>query len=149
MQDRKIVLLMCFVIAILIVVSVGCDGCDRKKIEVTGPPEIHLTYIPPIGSFERLKGEVRNVDPNSVAVAVYIFVEGNWWTKPYWNAPKTPVKRDGTWLCNITTGGNDPMATKIRAYLIRKDYNPPLAPQEGLPPDPPTSDVLAMVEVTR
>ncbi len=117
--------------------------------EVTGPPQIRLTNVPPIGSFERLRGEVRNINPNSVAVAVYIFVGGNWWTKPYWNAPKTPVKRDGTWVCDITTGGNDQMATKIRAYLIRKDYDPPLAPQVGLPPDPPTSEVLAMVEVTR
>lgn len=117
--------------------------------ETTGPPAIRLTHVPPLGSFEDLEGEVQNINPNLVEVAVYIFVGGSWWTKPYWDAPTTPVRADGTWTCDITTGGIDSQATRIRAYLIRKGYQPPLAPQEGLPPDPPTQDVLAMVEAVR
>ena len=117
--------------------------------EVTGPPEVRLTYVPPLGSFEDLEGEVRNINPTVVEVAVYIYVDESWWTKPYWNAPTTPVRNDGTWTCDITTGGIDEQATKIRAYLIRKGYQPPLAPSEGLPPDPPTPDVLALAEATR
>jgi len=117
--------------------------------EITGPPSIRLTYVPPLGSFDDLQGVVENINPALVAVAVYIEVDGLWWTKPYWSAPKTPVRSDGKWVCDITTGGHDQDATRIRAYLIRKDYDPPLAPSQGLPPDPPTPDVLAMVEVRR
>lgn len=117
--------------------------------EVTGPPTLRFTHVPPRGSFEDLEGVVENINPALVTVAVYIEVDGRWWTKPYWAAPKTPVSPKGTWLCDITTGGHDQDATRIRAYLIRQDYNPPLAPQEGLPPDPPTPEVLAMVEVSR
>lgn len=117
--------------------------------EITGAPAIRLTYVPPRGSYDDLQGVVENINPALVAVAVYIEVDGRWWTKPYWDRPRTPVRSDNTWVCDITTGGHDQNATRIRAYLIRKDYEPPLAPQQGLPPDPPTPDVLAMVEVTR
>lgn len=115
-----------------------------------GPPDIQFTYVPPYGSFDNLKGLVTGgVNPGRLAVAVYIKVEGRWWTKPYWDRPLTPINADGTWECDITTGGIDQQATEIRAYLVRAGYRPPLAPQEGLPPDPPTEDVLAMAKAIR
>lgn len=114
-----------------------------------GPPTIEFTFVPEYGSYEDLQGKVKNVNPRGYAVAVYIKVGSSWWTKPYWNSPKTPIGTDGAWTCDITTGGIDQTATVIRAYLIRADYDPPLAPSMGLPPDPPNDNVLAMVEVTR
>jgi len=115
-----------------------------------GPPNIQFTYVPPYGSFDNLKGLVTGgVNPERLAVAVYIKVEGRWWTKPYWDRPLTPINVDGSWECDITTGGIDQLATEIRAYLVRAGYKPPLAPQEGLPPDPPTEDVLAMAKAIR
>ncbi len=62
--------------------------------------------------------------PADHKVAVYIYV-GGWWTKPYWNAPLTPIAADGTWVTDITTGGNDPLATQIAAFLIPNSYTPP------------------------
>lgn len=136
-------------IAVTLLPVPGSVDVSANVHEVTGPPTIRLTHIPPRFSYENLEGVVENINPALVAVAVYIEVDGRWWTKPYWTEPKTPVRGNGTWTCDITTGGYDESATKIRAYLIRKQYEPPLAPQQGLPPDPPTSDVLAMVEVVR
>lgn len=136
-------------IAITLLSVPGPVDVSANIHEVTGPPTIRLTHIPPRFSYENLEGVVENINPALVAVAVYIEVDGRWWTKPYWTEPKTPVRGNGTWSCDITTGGYDESATRIRAYLIRKEYEPPWAPQQGLPPDPPTPDVLAMVEVVR
>lgn len=88
-------------------------------------PEIQLTYIPPYKSFDRLRGKVDYVNPTNFKVAVYIYV-GGWWTKPYWTLPLTTINSDGSWSCNVTTGGNDQLATKFAAFLVPNGYNPPL-----------------------
>ena len=88
-------------------------------------PIIEFTYVPPYGSFEDLTGQVWNVNPPDYKVAVYIYVSG-WWTKPYWDYPLTPINNDGTWTCDITTGGIDQNATKIAAFLVPDGYDPPL-----------------------
>jgi hypothetical protein len=94
---------------------------------------IEITYLPPYGSTDDLRGRVTCVEPGSYKVAVYIYVSG-WWTKPYWNRPLTPIQDDGTWICDITTGGNDPLATEIAAFLIPNVYPPPsLGGQQTLP----------------
>lgn len=126
---------------------VGCGGASPVG-PLPGEPGIEFTYIPPHGSFNNLKGKVTGVNPSDYRIAVYIYVSG-WWTKPYWNRPKTSISSNGSWICDITTGGNDEFATVIRAYLIKATYDPPLAPQVGLPPDPPTEDVLDMAEAIR
>ena len=71
----------------------------------TGTPAIELTLVPPIGSSDNLRGQVWHVAPGEYGVAVYIKVLGGWWTKPYWNNPVTAIACDGTWVCDITTGG--------------------------------------------
>jgi len=83
------------------------------------PTIIEFTYVPPYRSHENLRGRVRNGNPNSCSVAVYIFVDGAaWWTKPYFASPLTPVDTvDSTWTCDITTGGSDEFAIRIRAYI--------------------------------
>ena len=88
-------------------------------------PIIEFNYVPPYGSFEDLTGQVWNVNPPDYKVAVYIYVSG-WWTKPYWDYPLTPINNDGTWTCDITTGGIDQNATKIAAFLVPNGYDPPL-----------------------
>lgn len=112
-------------------------------------PAIEFTYVPPIGSFNDLQGRVLNVDSSQCKVAAYIYVVGNWWTKPYFTSPLTTIRSDGSFTVDITTGGVDEEALRIRAYLVRNGYNPPLAPQQGLPPDPPTNDIWAVVEAIR
>lgn len=113
--------------------------------DIAGPPSIEFTSVPAYGSFDNIRGRVRNVLPNDAKVVVFIYVVGRWWPKPYANTPFTPIRADGTFECDITTGGVDQLATEIRAYLVRKDYDNQLQ----LPPDPVTADVWAMASATR
>ena len=87
--------------------------------------EINFTYIPSFGSHDDLCGWVCCIDPNSYKVAVYIYVSG-WWSKPTWEESLTSITNDGTWNCDITTGGIDQYATKIIAFLVPNEYKPPL-----------------------
>ncbi len=97
------------------------------------PPIIELTYVPPYASFDNLQGRTACIAPANYQVAVYIFVSG-WWTKPYWAAPLTLIQSDGTWICDITTGGTDQLATKIAAFLVPNGYSPPpLGGSQALP----------------
>lgn|GEM_PF-319368 len=88
-------------------------------------PTLEFTYVPPYASFDDLQGRARCIEPADTKVAVYIYVSG-WWTKPYFDSPLTSIRVDGTWTCDITTGGTDPLATRIAAFLVPKGYAPPL-----------------------
>jgi hypothetical protein len=83
------------------------------------------TYVPPYGSFDNLRGRVQaSENPGNYKVAVYILIDGGgWWIKPQWNS-FINVNPDGTWECDITTGGVDEYALKIIAYLLPVGYNP-------------------------
>ena len=99
-----------------------------------GDVAIELTYVPPYGSLERLEGRVRCVVPSDFRVAVFIKVRGGWWTKPYWDEPLTRVDPNGSWQCDITTGGIGEQATEIAAFLVPSGYSPPLmSGQRSLP----------------
>jgi len=111
-----------------------------------GDPAIWFTYVPPYGSFNNLQGQVGNVTPADYKVAVYIKVGGFWWTKPYWTSPLTVIKSNGSWTCDITTGGNDETATEIAAYLVPNGYNPPLMGCEPTPPMTCSSTLPAELE---
>ena len=63
-------------------------------------------------------------------VAVYIYVRG-WRTKPTWDYPLTPIQNDGSWVCDITTGGNDQEATSIAAYGVPYGCTPLLRKGEA------------------
>ena len=84
----------------------------------SGEADIAFTDVPPIGSFDNLRGQVWHVEPDLNGVAVYIKVNGGWWIKPYFNEPVTRINCDGTWNCDITTGGIDSQATEVAAFLI-------------------------------
>lgn len=114
-----------------------------------GEPTIEFTYVPPIGSFENLQGQVWHVNPSDYKVAVYIFVGKGWWTKPTWASPLTSIQVDGSWVTDITTGGIDQTATKIAACLVPNGYNPP---QRSGQPDLPAElyqNAAACVQTNR
>ena len=113
-----------------------------------GKPVIEITYVPPYGSFENLKGQVWHVKPADYQVAVYIYVSG-WWTKPYWDKPLTAIQCDGSWVCDITTGGADQEATRIIAYLVPNGYDPPLMHGGSTLPSELDQQSVAKVEVLR
>ena len=104
------------------------DWCERS---------LTFTHVPAYGSFENLHGIFYSARPgeyDEYAVAVYIWVGSGWWNKPYWNVPLTPLQADGSWECDITTGGADEQATWIAAFVVPRDYTPPqLGGQTELP----------------
>lgn len=115
----------------------------------TGTPAIELTVLPPIGSSDDLRGQAWHVEPGDYGVAVYIKVHGGWWTKPYWNNPVSVIACDGSWVCDITTGGDDLLATDIAAFLVPLTYTPPLATSAGVLPPELYANSVAHIEVTR
>lgn len=122
-KKRREVMIARMLTAILFAAAILAPVAPVVAVE---DPSIELTYVPAFGSSDMLQGKVTNADPDSYDVAVYIFV-GGWWTKPYWDSPVTTIKKDGTWISEIVTGGRDERATEIRAYLIPKGFSPPLA----------------------
>lgn len=127
-------------------------GIEAMIHDIDGPPSIELTYVPPYGTLndpngtlDHLRGRVRNVLPGTAKVIVFIRVRGNWWVKPYFGSPFTPINRDDTFVTDIHTGGVDEEATEIRAYLVSKDYETDF----NLPPDPVTDQVWTMTSATR
>jgi len=112
-------------------------------VEADATPSIEFTFVPAQGSFDNLHGITHNVDRLACKVVVYINVDGGWWVKPTFAAPLTPIQADGTWSCDITTGGHDEDATQIRAYVVSADYTPA---GNSLPPE---ADTIASVSATR
>lgn len=93
-----------FLITIVIIILSSCLQPVEEIPGGPGNPVIEFTYAPPYGSFQNLEGQVWHVKPSDYKVAVYIYVAG-WWTKPYWDRPLTTIQSDGSWICDITTGG--------------------------------------------
>jgi hypothetical protein len=136
-------LLVAGIIGLVSILS-GCSqppGCDK--------PTIRLTFVPPVGSFEDLEGEVCGVDPEEHAIAVYIQVEGAWWTKPTFSQPLTTISDDSTFTSKIVTGGQDQLAEKIAVFLVPAGFVPPLANGESTIPQDVFDHALAHVIVDR
>lgn len=120
------------------------EEVEKSKIEKQAIPSIVFLFVPPFGSFENLQGRVLNADPNEFAVAVYIMVDGVWWSKLV-----IKINKDEKWVCDITTAENDELAIKIAAYLIPIDYQPPLASGDFWIVKEIEEKCLAKIEVTR
>lgn len=126
-------------------------GLPRSRLAATTTcpsPVIEFSSVPPYGSFNDLKGRVKNVNTSDYKVAVYIFVSG-WWTKPFWTSPLTSIQKDGSWVCDITTGGIDQKATKIAAFLVPSGYSPPAMSGGQTLPQEIYNKAVSRVEITR
>ncbi|MFH0749302.1 MAG: glycosyl hydrolase family 17 protein [Candidatus Gottesmanbacteria bacterium] len=97
-----------------------------------GPPGIYIDSYPALGKYGAMAGHVSGIDPSKYMVACYIYVNG-WWTKPTWDHPLTPINANKTWECYVTTGGLDPQATQLLAFLLPKGVNAPRADGGGYP----------------
>jgi len=115
----------------------------------SGTPTLEFISVPPIGSEADLLGRALHVKPADYRVAVYIRVGAGWWTKPTAASPLTPIRADGTWTCDITTGGNDPQATAIKAYLVPTGYSPPIILGDAKLPATLDQNAVAIIEVNR
>lgn len=138
----------------------GAGGSASAAVVVTvlpelpggpGAPTIELTSVPPIGSTADLRGRVLHVRPSAHAVVVYIRVNNGWWVKPYFASPLTAISPvDGSWTADITTGGVDPQASEVVAFLVTSGFAPPLASGwTSLPLDVNGTTVLARVSRLR
>jgi hypothetical protein len=92
-----------------------------------GIPTIQLNFVPAIGSTEDLTGSILHVKPSDHKVAVYIRVGAGWWSKPTFASPLVEIHVDGSWTCDITTGGADETASEMAAFLVTNGYQPPTA----------------------
>ncbi len=143
------------------VLQVGVLVLAVVRVAAPAPPEhpsfrvqqgqaLAVTEIPVWGDREPLlRGRVHEVEPAAHRVAVYIRVGGGWWTKPTFAEPATVIEPDGTWTCDIATGGLDHEATRIVAFLISAADSPPLMQGEGEFPAALSQSVLDEVQVVR
>jgi hypothetical protein len=141
-----------FMILFALVSAVAGCGAGPSCNTVTGgpgTPSIAFTTVPPIGSTNNLQGQVLLVAPAGHYAAVYIEVNGGFWTKPYFDAPETKLSCNGTFTSDITTGGDDPQATRITAFLLPDDYEAPLLGGEESLPATLYSNAVATVSVNR
>ena len=124
------------VVVPLIVCLLGCGKSPTEPDAVgivdgvpggPGEPTIRFVSVPEYATSNDLTGIVLHVRPDAYQVAVFIRVDGAWWTKPSFATPVTAIGTDGSWVCDVTTGGIDHLATDIAAFLIPRDYRPPLA----------------------
>ncbi|PXF58268.1 MAG: hypothetical protein C4B59_13600 [Candidatus Methanogaster sp.] len=91
-------------------------------------PTIDFIHVPEYSNpdNEDLEGNVTGVAYGDYRIAVYIRVGDLWWTKPYYASPLTTINPNGTWTCDITTGGYDRYATAVAAYLLPAGVEPPI-----------------------
>lgn len=108
--------------------TASISAASNTTPQPTGPPRIAFSSVPSIGSTDVLTGRVRNADPELYRVVVFIEVDGIWWVKPYWAQPLTDIAADGTWTCDIVTGGHDQDATAIEAFVVRSTIQLPSQP---------------------
>jgi exo-beta-1,3-glucanase (GH17 family) len=117
----------------------------------SGTPAIELTCVPPYGSKEFLQGQVWHVRPDDFKVAIYIYIGqlNGWWNKPTYDERLTAINCDGSWAANIVTGGIDERATMLIAFLVPKEYFPPMANRAPELPAALDSAAIAWVARTR
>ncbi len=97
---------------------------QEQLIEQGSKQRIEYGFVPEIGSFSYISGKVYNADPGKFMVSAWIQVNGTWWMKPYWASPLTPIKDDGSFEFDYTTGGIDSQAERINAYVVSNDFVP-------------------------
>jgi len=86
-------------------------------------PTIQITNVPVFGAYGNLGGTISYGDPARQKVAIFIFVGGQWYSKPSCAEPLTSIQADGSWSANITPVASDVNATIIAALLVSSNYS--------------------------
>ncbi|MDD5708695.1 MAG: glucoamylase family protein, partial [Kiritimatiellae bacterium] len=100
---------------------------DQPPVSDQLPGVIEFTHVPAWGSAEYLQGRVLDVPPADFRVVVYLR-SGNWWPKPYAGSAPTTIAANGTWSCDVVSGGVDQYAAEYAAFLVPAGYEPPAGP---------------------
>src|SRR5580698_5752904 len=109
-------------------------------------PSIMITNVPAFGAQGSLSGFVLNANPASNSVAVFIFVGGEWYSKPSCASQLTTIQPDGTWTANITPVSSDTNATEIAAFLVPANYNQPCVDGASALPIPPVAEAVVYAD---
>ena len=134
MKRQLSLIIVLFSLALLAACGGGGGPSCNALTGGDGTPSLVFTHVPPKGSTDNLQGQEMHVVPSGFYVAVYIHVDGGWWTKPTFAQPDTTINCDGSWTTDITTGGDDPQADAIAAFLLPQSYTaPPLSGSSSLP----------------
>ena len=95
-----------------------------KSQSINNKPKIIFTQIPPYGNkIINIKGFLNNINCDDYYIAVYIYIDG-WYSRPYLNKLKTQINPDNTFICDITTGYNDHIATMIAVFVFDNFFDP-------------------------
>ena len=126
-------------------------SCKKKNCEGIpgGTLSISFTSYPKIGTTGNVSGMVSGDGIEQYDIALYIFVDGGFWTKPTFDAPVTKFNKCGEFSAPVTTGGDDANASKIIAFLIPVGYNPPTLSGESSIPADLTTHAAAQTSVNR
>ncbi len=110
----------------------GLTGPDPLLCQLSEPPRIFFTFVPPLGSFRDVEGLASLInapcDTQSLRVALYIHVPGfrpDFICKPTEAMPLTPINESGGWRADYTTGGRDEEATQLIAFLVSSNFSGP------------------------
>ncbi len=121
-----------------------------KPVTQAGSPAIAFTFVPRYGDrIGVLYGQVSNVNPVQNKIATYIKVSGGWWNKPFAATPTVAIHADGSWSCDITTGGIDEQATDIIAFAVPQSYSPPLTSGASVLPTEIYAHSIAYIQASR
>jgi hypothetical protein len=113
-------------------------------------PSVIITNLPAYGSTDTLRGIVLNTSPATSSVAVFIYVPGyGWVSKPTCAQQLTPIRPDGSWSANVTTGGSDTLATRMVALLVSTNYSEPCVQGAAALPTNVFAQAFATAVVTR
>ncbi len=120
--------------AALALAACSAPSVHLGDLRQDGP--LRVTSVPRWCDLADLAGTVEGVEhPEELGVAVYLQVDGRWWSKPTRAAPVTPVSADGSWRVDVTTGGSDAASTGFVVFLLPRDFTVPIAqPMGELPP---------------
>ena len=129
--------------------TIADNWSGNEVVGGPGTPTVEFTYVPPYGSFDNLRGQVLHVKPIEYKIVVYIKVGSGWWIKPYSLSPLTSINPDGSWVCDVTTGGIDQTATEFVAYLIPDGYAPPIVGGANILPAELEQNAVAKCQITR
>jgi exo-beta-1,3-glucanase (GH17 family) len=124
-------------------------SCTQTSACSATDPILRFTFVPQINTTDNLKGQVCQINSAGYEIAVYIKVGSGWWTKPTWANPLTFINSDGSWICDITTGGIDSTANEIAAFLVPNGYTPPQMSGGNTLPAELYSNAIAHVEQER
>jgi len=122
---------------------------DKSLPDYKSCSKIVFNKIPDFGNrINNLHGNVNNMQPNEADVLVYTYVDG-WRVKPSSANPKTKLRNDGSWECDLTTQAYDQNATHIAAFLVPKDFNFSIDEGVRFLPELLYKEALAQIDSTR